>query len=173
MQICRFPDASTGMPKGNAAAEQSRERGGLLGKLSFDREILLIIFIASLALMAMLCCCSCFISNRCKAEGTVVVSSVQHILARHNSKANTKGVSCTYSLDPLRKSGAYVLGGKDSLGGGKWGELPEIAENEAIGGERPGQIRAKGSIPHRPQVSLAENTVLVEIFCYLALVTPT
>lgn len=87
-----------------------------------------------------------------------MASSVNHIIASENSKAGIL-FARTRSLDPLRKNGAYVLGGKDSLATGKWGDLPEIAENEAMGGDRPGRIRATGSLPHRPQVSLCEACI--------------
>ena len=157
MQICRFPDSSAGMPPSAATGEEVT-RGGLLQNLPFDREILLIICISSLCLLAALFCCAYCMSSRSKDENIIAAFSVKNILRKENSKAGVL-FATTKSLDPLRKNGGYVLGGKDSLATGKWGDLPEIAENEAMGGEGHGPIRATGSTHHRPQVRHATRYI--------------
>lgn len=156
LQICRFADASVGMPNGGAASEDGGGPVGLLQHLPFKKEILLVICIAATGLLVMLCCCAYLCSSR-NSEGTVIMSSVDHMIARQKSKALSRADDSTYSLDPLRRSGKYLLGGKDSLGASKWGELPEIAENEALAGDAPGQIRATGTIPQRPQVRVQQR----------------
>lgn len=152
MQICRFPNAETGMPS-KAVGSQEQQSGGLLRHLPFDREILLIISIASLGLLFMLCCCAhCY---RCgNSDGTVVMSSVDHIMAWHKSRRLSRGLNGTTSLDGFKGSGRDLLRGGDSLGKGKWKDLPNISENEEMAGDGHGSIRASGTLAQQPQVCL-------------------